>query len=138
MTHNHMSSLKTDGWRLVKEPSYNPFDRSDNAACWEIPCRRGGRFDGAVWHFNPKKPNRPCIPVPYKRKAHIYTHGKGTLGYSGRGPKLLRELLAVDGVRKQQVGDQEFTVTFPLAAFDAVASVVKPYRRRNAPSIEAP
>lgn len=137
-----MAQFKVDGWRVIKEASYNPFDRTaegkvDNSACWEIPCRRGGRFDGSVFHFDPSRPRRAVEPVPYKRKAHIYFHGKGTLGFSGCGAKLRRELLAVPGVRKHQTGDVEFSVLFPISAFAAVAAIVKPYRKRGTPLPEA-
>jgi len=114
--HPVMSAVYDKGFRLVKDPSWSKHEPAeDRMWCWELPCRRGRRF-GA------------------KRKAHISAHGEGTLAYSGLGMKLRRELLAIPGVRSHQTGDEEFAVTFPTGLFEAVAAVVKPYRRKVAPS----
>jgi hypothetical protein len=98
------------GYRAVLEAKV----RRKQDRVYEIPCRKGGRFGE-------------------KRRAHIYAHSRTHYGFSGVGMRLRRALLAIPGVEKWQTGDEEFSVIFPAALFDAVAGLVKPLASRKAP-----
>lgn len=64
-------------------------------------------------------------------RAHFYVHGANAVGFTGRGMALRRDLLAIEGVRKWQTGDEEFSVVFPPTVFDQVAAVVRPFAKKR-------
>ncbi len=76
-----------------------------------IPCRMGGEVAG--------------------QQANIYQHGPDRLAFVGRGVGLRRKLLAIDGVKAWQTGDEEFSVVFPPTALKAVGRVVRPLTKRR-------
>lgn len=71
---------------------------ADRAWLWRVPCARG----------------------------HLYQHGLALVGFSGVGMPLRSALLRIPGVKSHQTGDEEFAVTFPVAALADVCALVKP------------
>ncbi len=94
----------------AKRPEWMKQLRAQTLLLGQIPCKRGRAAFG---------------------RGHIYAHGPNTLAFTGKGLKLRRELLAIEGVTPHVTGDEEFTVKFPVECMDQVARVVRAIRRRR-------
>jgi hypothetical protein len=62
---------------------------------------------------------------------HIYPHSDKLLGVFCDGPRVLQKLAALPSVNPHQLGDGEAIYTFPLSAFDTIAEVVHPRKKRR-------
>lgn len=77
-------------------------------------------------HYDPWQLEMPCT------HGHIYPHGGSRLGAAtnNRGP-VAKRLAQLPGVNVVQDGDDGINVAFEVEAFDSVAVIVKPKRRRQ-------
>lgn len=66
------------------------------------------------------------------RYGHIYVHGPEKLGVATNGRRIGLKLAAIPGVEVWQDGDDDgMNLIFPVTAFDAVAMIIQPRRRRQ-------
>lgn len=87
-------------YRITADESATP--RNSDPWLWRIPCRYG-----VVW---PWGGDRLAVSVDFHRA-------------------IARQVRALPGVVMEQGGDDEFTFSFPMELFDAVAALVRPHRR---------
>src|SRR5262245_29563888 len=72
------------------------------------------------------------MTLPCKGGIVIYPHGKTVLAVEiDHHPHLAARVAAIPGVRLYQDGDHEKTFLFDVEAFDKVAEVVEPKKRRR-------
>ena len=106
--------------------------------CIDLQERFGDRYRVAYdeSHEADRGPNArthdPWLLTLPCRFGHIYPHGGKLLGASTdhRGP-IANRLAALSCVHVVQDGDDGINVAFNVAAFDQVAAVMKPKRRRR-------
>jgi hypothetical protein len=74
----------------------------------------------------------PWLLVIICRSGHIYVHSRDRLGVAtnNRGATA-RALVSLPGVEVLQDGDDGLNAAFPLEAFDQVAAILNPRRRRR-------
>jgi hypothetical protein len=97
--------LAGDRYKITYDPAYDPFN---------VPRDKLDRWAMIV----------PCL------YGEIFPWGAGKLAVFTRG-KLAPRLLAVPGLTLWTDGDDGRTFTFPVAAFDEVAAIVQPRKRRR-------
>ena len=71
----------------------------------------------------------PWMQTLLCRNGVIYPHGANRLAVECKGATASR-LMTLRGITVHQQGDTDWTLTFDPAAFDAVAAIVKPRKRR--------
>ena len=108
--------MKTDlsnfkkSYKTVKGPEWKASGKEDRHWLWQIPCTR-------------------------TKGGHIFTYSDTHLAYMselGRSHgKLRRDLLELGYTRIEQLGDEEFTVSFPVERLDEVASLVRARKRKK-------
>lgn len=77
------------------------------------------------------EPRDPAGFIMPCRRGHIYVHGRELLGaFIGRGPTA-RKLAALPGVKLHTDGDDGITITFAPERFAAVATLIRPKRKRQ-------
>ena len=104
-----------DRYKIDVDPAFHAEGQTQADRDWlyVIPCENGGKG------------------------AHIYSHGDcdgaKALAFCGTSTKgdMCDRLLALPDVQLVVKSDMEWIVAFPLAAFDAVAALVKPRKRRT-------
>lgn len=128
---------KQSGWRVVDGPeraaemeAFRAMKKKERAAAkkmlqlerpmlMRIYTRRGRRWA------------EPRSPHAKASRAHLYVHGPGLMGFTGVGRGLRKDLLAIEGVRSWQAGDDEFSVVFGPETLPKVADLVKPFVKRK-------
>jgi hypothetical protein len=80
----------------------------------------------------------PAMQLLLCRYGVIYAHGPGRLAVEPDGHPAIARRLRDLGLTVHQDGDAEWTFLFPVEAFEDVARIVRPYRRRvNRPGARA-
>lgn len=103
-----LKALAAGKYRVKREESYHAEHGE-----------RGRSADPWLWYI-------PCL------HGHVFPFGPGLLGAStDRRGGIAWRLAALPGCRVHQDGDDGLTVVFPEAMFEAVASILKPRRRRR-------
>jgi hypothetical protein len=102
MTPPNLRDLFGDRYRIGHDPAAETYAEKDDPSMQTLLCQNG----------------------------IIYTHGANRLAVECKTATAKR-LAALPGVTRHQQGDTEWTLLFNLAAFDAVAAIVKPRKRRK-------
>lgn len=77
------------------------------------------------------KRNDPWLQVIPCKYGEIYPHGGDLLGFASNGRKIGLRLARLPGAIVLQDGDDGMNIAFPVAAFPAVAKIVRPRRKRK-------
>jgi len=73
----------------------------------------------------------PWLMILLCEHGHVFPHGDDQLAAFTDGPVIAKKLARLVCCEVWQEGDQELTVLFDVADFDAVAQILKPRRRRR-------